>query len=312
MPRTWTIAAASILALMAGLVAGRDVRAHAQPNAFRAAVDLVSLSVTVVGPAQRYVVDLSQDDFLVLEDGVPQQLTFFGRTGVPLALALLLDTSASMDMMLATAQEAAIGFSRQLEPSDLATVVDFDSRVQILQEFTADKRSLEQAIRRTSAGGSTSLYNAVYIALKELNKVRPENEAPYGSRRRAIVVLSDGEDTSSLVSFEEVLDLASRSDTAIYTIGLAAPAPGGRWSQDAQFVLRRLAQRTGGRAFFPHGVKDLEQVYGDIHDELSSQYFLAYESTSPKTDGQWRRIVVRVSRPRVAVRTRQGYYAPKK
>lgn len=288
------------------------VLAAAQRPAFRAGVDLVSLSVTATDPSQRYVSDLTRDDFVVLEDGVRQNLTFFAKTGIPLALALLIDTSASMEQSLETAQEAAIGFARQLGPADVATIIDFDSRVQTAQEFTSDVGALESAIRRTAAGGSTALYNAVYIALRELNKLIPrhDREAP---RRRAIVVLSDGEDTSSLVTFDEVLDLASRSDTVIYAIGLGVQQPASRrGGQDGAFVLRRLAQQTGGRAFFPQHAKELVDVYGQIRDELASQYSLAYESNSGGGSGQWRRIAVRVNRPGVTVRTRQGYFAPSK
>ena len=130
----------------------------------------------------------------------------------------MLDTSASMDTKLPTAQEAAIGFVRRLRAQDLAEIIDFDSRVTIGAPFTANAAELEQAIRKTSAGGSTSLYNAIYIALKDLKKIVARNVEEI--RRRAIVVLSDGEDTSSLLPFEEVLDLAKRSETAIYAIGL--------------------------------------------------------------------------------------------
>ena len=123
-----------------------------------------------------------------------------------------------MESRLAIAQEAAIGFARRLRPQDLAQVVDFDSRVEIAQDFTNSVPDLEKAIRATTAGGSTSLHNALYISLKELAKIKAKSLDDV--RRRAIVVLSDGEDTSSLVSYEEVLDLAKRSETAIYTIGL--------------------------------------------------------------------------------------------
>ncbi len=284
--------------------------AQPQGSAFRVGIDLVSLSVTVTDAGQRYVADLSRGDFVVIENGVPQELTFFARTAIPLALALLIDTSASMEHTLAAAQEAAIGFAHQLGPTDIATIVDFDSRVQIAQGFTSDSEALEGAIRRVTAGGSTALYNAVYIALKELSKLTPQDD-PRTPRRRAIIVLSDGDDTSSLVNFDEVLDLASRSDTVVYTIGLAAPEPARtRNRQDGQFVLRRLAQQTGGRAFFPQDIKDLAAVYGDIRQELASQYSLAYESSSAKRDGQWRRVTVRVTRRGAIVRTRPGYYAP--
>jgi VWFA-related protein len=176
-----------------------------QQPTFRGSVDLVSLNVTV-NDGPRYVTDLASEDFAVFEDGVKQDVTFFTRANLPIALALLLDTSASMETKLPTAQEAAIGFAKRLRQQDLAEVIDFDSRVVVLQPFTTSEGELEQAIRKTSAGGSTSLYNAVYIALKDLKKVVAKNVDEI--RRQAIIVLSDGEDTSSLLPFEEVLDLA--------------------------------------------------------------------------------------------------------
>ena len=277
---------------------------------FRAGVELVSLNVTV-SEGSHYLTDLDQGDFSVFEDGVKQDVTFFNRTHLPIALALLLDTSASMDTKLPTAQEAAVGFARRLRPQDLAEVIDFDSRVVVLQNFTNSASELEQAIRRTSAGGSTSLYNAVYIALKDLKKVVARNIDEI--RRQAIVVLSDGEDTSSLLPFEEVLDLAKRSETAIYTIGLrenSSTSSGSKLFREAEFVLRQLSQETGGRAFFPNQLADLTGVYGQISDELSSQYTVGYTSKNGRRDGAWRRVVVRVNRPSTTARTKQGYFGP--
>jgi hypothetical protein len=218
---------------------------------------------------------------------------------------------AVFDNVLDTAQEAAIGFVRQLGTADVATVIDFDSRVHTAQDFTSETGALENAIRATRAGGSTSLHNALYIALKQLGKLTPLDD-PGDPRRRAIVVLSDGEDTSSLVSFDEVFDLASRSDTVIYAIGLGAnDLLSSRRGNDGVFLLRRLTQQTGGRAFFPKAAADLANVYSDIRNELASQYVLAYESGGAR-DGRWRRIAVRVTRPNVAVRTRQGYFASRR
>jgi Ca-activated chloride channel homolog len=282
-----------------------------QQPSFRVGVELVSLNVTVTDGTTRYVTDLDTPDFNVFEDGVKQDVTFFNKTNLPIALALLLDTSASMETKLQTAQDAAIGFTRRLRPQDLAEVIDFDSRVTVLQNFTASPSELEAAIRKTSAGGSTSLYNAVYIALKDLKKVVAKNVEEI--RRQAIVLLSDGEDTSSLLPFEEVLDLAKRSETAIYSIGLRAnegPSTGTKGFKEAEFVLRQLAQETGGRAFFPNQASDLNGIYGQISDELSSQYTLGYTSRNPRRDGSWRRIVVRVNRPSLIARTKQGYFAP--
>ena len=201
------------------LLTARMFGPGAQRAPFRSGVDVIGMNVTVTDASRHYVTDLDRQDFQIFEDGRPQEVTFFRKGSLPLALALLIDTSASMEQNLDVAQEAAVGFVRALAPADVASVIDFDSRVQVRQDFTADRNALEHAIRQTSAGGSTALYNAVYIALKELNKtIRDEPLAE--SRRRAIVILSDGEDTSSLVGFDEVLDLAARSDTAIYAIGL--------------------------------------------------------------------------------------------
>ncbi|MCE2514049.1 MAG: VWA domain-containing protein [Acidobacteria bacterium] len=282
---------------------------QAQPPEFRAGVDVVSLSVTVTDLETRFVTDLEPDDFAVYEDGIRQEINFFTRTQLPIALALLIDTSASMDEEMGTAQEAAIGFSQRLGPDDLAEIIDFDSRVDVLQGFTNDVDELESAIRRTSAGGSTSLYNALYISLKDLTRA-PLREADV--RREAIIVLSDGEDTSSLVSFEEVLELAKRSETAIYSIGLQSEDRRARTGfREADFVLRQLAQETGGRAFFPDEVSELPDIYRQISDELSSQYSVGYISANPLRNGQWRRIVVQVEREGATARTKRGYYAPR-
>jgi Ca-activated chloride channel family protein len=291
-------------------VTGSSVTAQApqtQPS-FRAGVELVSLNVTVVDGTNRYATDLLQEDFQVFEDGVKQDVTYFARANHPIALSLLIDTSASMEARLDTAQEAAIGFARRLRSQDLAEVVDFDSRVNVLQSFTSSVPDIEQAIRRTSAGGSTSMYNAIYIALKDLKKVVPKAQDEI--RRQAVIVLSDGEDTTSLLPFEEVLDLAKRSETAIYAIGLRSTDGGSRGFKEAEFVLRQLSQETGGRAFFPAQIADLAGVYGQIAEELSSQYSVGYTSKNSKRDGAFRRVIVRVGRPGLTARTKLGYYAP--
>ena len=275
---------------------------------FRAGVDVVLLNVTVTDGAKQHVTDLDLDDFTVLEEGRPQQLTFFRKADVQLALALLIDSSASMEQSLVVAQEAAIGFVDKLRPTDVATVIDFDSRAQVLAPFTNERPDLEAAIRRTVSGGSTTMYNAIYIALRELAKIKTDDEQDGETRRRAIVLLSDGEDTSSLVTFDEVLDAALRSDSVIYTIGLGVSPSARREASDPSFVLTRLAQQTGGRAFFPTQAKELTSVYGDIRYELASQYLIAYVSSGGRT-GQWRRVSVRVNRPGVTVRTRQGYFS---
>jgi Ca-activated chloride channel family protein len=275
---------------------------------FRGGIDVVSLNVTVTDGGKTFVTDLDRGDFAVFEDGVKQELTYFTRAQLPIALSLLIDTSASMEDKIRTAQEAASGFVKRLRPNDLGQVIDFDNRVTILQNFTADQALLDGAIRKTVANGSTSLHNAIYISLKELKKVRAKDTEDV--RRQAIVVLSDGEDTSSLVPFEEVLELAKRSEVAIYTIAIRGRDVGSRGFNEAEFVLKQFAQETGGRSFFPSAANELESIYAQIGDELASQYTMAYESRNPRRDGRWRRIVVRTTRPNTVARTKQGYYGP--
>jgi Ca-activated chloride channel family protein len=308
----WTVGVLVVAIVAYRPASGDSPRSQAQRSRFRTGVDVVSLNVTVSDGSRRYVTDLGQNDFEIFEDGRKQELTFFQKTGVPLALVLLLDTSASMEGSLPVAQEAAIGFARELGPSDQASVIDFDGAAHVLQDFTNDRSAIERAIRHTVANGSTALYNAMYIALRELNKT-PTGPRSAEPRRQAVVLLSDGDDTSSLITFDEVLDLAARNETTIYAIGLGLRTPlVPRSPPDAQFVLRRLAEQTGGRTFFPQMAKDLAAVYGEIKAELSSQYSLAYESTNTQRDGRFRNVAVRLTRTGAIARTRPGYYAPAK
>jgi VWFA-related protein len=298
------------VAAVALAAAGGGTRAATQQTpAFRAGIDIVSVAVTVTDPSGRFVTDLEPGQFHVFEDGAAEDVAYFNGTTMPIALALLLDTSASMEARMATAQNAAVGFVRRLQPRDVAELVAFDRDVRIVQGFTSDQAALERAIRSTTAAGSTSLYNAVYVSLKELRKNRVATGRDV--RRQGLVVVSDGEDTSSLVDFDEVLDLARRSETAIYTIGLRSKGDtGDKAIKEADYVLRQLAQETGGRAFFPARVEDLVGVYSQIADELASQYVLGYISKNSRRDGAWRRIMVRVDRQGATARTRPGYFGP--
>ena len=295
--------------LIAGCLGVALAAQQQQPPKLRSGIELVSLSVSVTDPAGKYVTELNQEDFEVFEDGAKQTISFFSRKQQPIALAVLLDTSNIMEEKLTTAQEAAVGFAKRLQSDDVAEVIDFSSQVRILQGFTNDALALEKAIRSTNADGSTALYNAIYISLKELGKIHARTEDEI--RRQAIVVLSDGDDTSSLLPYEEVLDLAKRSETAIYTIGLREQRDGGRPNfKEAEYVLKQLAQETGGRSFFPTSVHELPKIYEQISQELSTLYSVAYSSKNPLRNGAWRRIVVRVAKPGLIARTRQGYFGP--
>lgn len=279
----------------------------AQRTPFRSSIDVVALTVTVTGEGGKYVSGLTAGDFVVLEDGRPQDVTFFQREASPLAVSLLIDSSGSMQHQLAQAQQAASDFIARLRPGDLAQVVDFDRSIQVLQPFTNDREALERAIRRMTARGSTSMFNAVYIALRELGALASPPEGQV--RRDVVVVMSDGEDTSSLVTFDHLLDAAKRSQTVIYAIGLGLGSGSTRRnSVPPQVALRTLSQESGGRLFLPRDATGLADVYQTIADELASQYVLGYTSSNTERAG-WRRVSVRVTRAGAQTRTRSGYYA---
>ena len=192
-----------------------------RPSTFKSGVDVVALNVTVIDPEQRPIGDLGRQDFAVFEDGVQQQISYFETSVVPLDLAILVDTSVSMGPKLPFVKKAATTFAGLLRPGDRAAVLGFSNQVHVLTPFTDNLAEVTGAIDRTQAGGATALYNAVYVALREFGRaVAPGDPV----RRRAIVVLSDGEDTASLLSFDEMLAEARRAGVTVYTIGLRTDA----------------------------------------------------------------------------------------
>lgn len=307
MDRSVKFSFALALTAVCGIAAGFGLAPIEAQQVIRSGVDLVSLNVTVTN-GESFVAGLKQDKFQVFEDGASQEITFFSAERQPVALSILIDSSTSMEEKLTVAQEAAIGFVRRLGPKDVAQVIDFDSEQRVVQTFTNDHVALEKAIRSTASGGSTKLYNAMYVALVELKKVKAQSLDEV--RRQAIVVLSDGEDTASAVDYEYVLDAAKRSEVLIYCIGLKSrtdsPTKG---FKEADFVLRTLSQETGGRVFFVELLPQLATVYQTIADELVSQYTIGYTSRNPKRDGAWRTVRVIVDSTDAVARTKPGYYA---
>jgi Ca-activated chloride channel family protein len=228
---------------------------------------------------------------------------------VPVDLILMLDTSSSMADKMPAVHTAAINFLRTLRPDDRGAVVTFSDNVQVLEKLTPDRSRLELAVQSTTARGGTSLNTALYVALREFSGSKDDGAL----RRRAIALLSDGEDTSSVVSFDDVLALARKSAVNIYTIALQSPPPVAaprRLLSSSQYALKSLSQETGAAAFFPEQITQLQGVYSAIAQELSSQYSLGYSSSNSRADGRFRRIVVRVvSHPGMRPRARAGYMA---
>jgi Ca-activated chloride channel family protein len=284
-----------------------------QSPVFRSGSALVALNVTVQDSGARFVSGLQPDDFAVYEDGVKQDVRFFESAAVPIDLIVLLDMSSSMNDKLDVVHEAASGFLKTLRDGDRGAVVGFSDTVQVLQPLTSDRALLDKAVRSTGAKGSTSLNNAVYIAIKQFGQ---STHAGADVRRQAIVVLSDGEDTSSLVSFDDVLAQARKSGVNVYTVSLhskyEAAHPefsGRRYFSDADQAMKLLARETGAQSFFPSPAS-LKTVYGAIANELASQYSIGYAPANTRADGRFRRVVVQVvTRPELHPRTRPGYTA---
>ena len=228
----------------------------------------------------------------------------------PVSLSLLIDGSASMDEKLPFAQQAATRFVRTLRPQDNAQLIQFNDRITTLQDFTAEHDLLEKAVRRTTAAGPTALHNALYVALKELSRLKKQGEL----RRLAIVLLTDGEDTASLIRDEQVIELAKKTEINIYCISIRENRPQDRdrlsFSQ-AVHLLTVLARETGGQVHFPNSPSELETTYDRIAEELRTQYSIGYVSNNPRRDGKWRRIVVRTpDRDDLQIRHKLGYFAP--
>jgi len=266
---------------------------------FGSVVDVVSveLPVSVVDRGDTPVKNLSKDDFTVFEDGVVQEITHFSlNRELPVRLGLVLDTSGSMSETLPTVQRVVMGFLRDLlRPTDRAFIETFSDQPDLLAPFTADFLTLENALLALYPDRATALYDAVITGLFQFSGVRG---------RKAMVVLTDGEDTASKADFEDVLGYAQRNSVTIYTIGVDLPMS----KMIARWQLNKLAEVTGGRSFFVSGRSDLDRIYGIIDQELRTQYLLAYTSSSSKPLGELRTIEVEVNRPRVKVRTLAGYY----
>ena len=281
---------------------------------FRSGVDLVALNVVVTDSDKKYVSGLVPTDFAVYEDGVQQDVSFFGASEVPLDLAILLDTSASMTGKIGIVQQAASGFVATLRAGDRAMIVDIKDATKVLFPLGDDFGGARAAVMTTVPQGGTALYNGTYLTLKELVKQRRAN---IDVRRQAIVVLTDGDDTASLISYDDLMDLAKQSGIAIYTITLRskflvtqAQQRGHSYFSQSEFGMKALAQETGARSFFPSDVSELHGIYSAIAEELATQYALGYSSKNPKVDGAYRRVIVRVTdRPGAQTRTRAGYLA---
>lgn len=276
-------------------------------NRFTLDVTRVNLLFTVSDKKGRFVTDLTKDDFEVLEGKKPQTISeFTAESNLPLRLAILIDTSNSIRERFHFQQEAATEFINSvMRPrQDKAVVVSFDTAAEMVTDLTDDIEQLNASIRGLRPGGGTSLYDAIFYTCRDKLML----DRPLHKFRRAMVILSDGEDNESRYSRDQALEMAQKADVVVYTISTNIT----RVETEGDKVLKYFAQETGGLAFFPFRVENLEQSFENIANELRHQYNILYRPDPLRTDGLYHTVSIRVKgRKDLVVRARRGYYAPK-
>ena len=277
---------------------------QAQP-VFRAGVDLTTLAASITDRKGNIVTDLTGNDFEVLEDGKPQAIRFFangdGDAAPPMHLGLMVDASGSMQNDMKLAQGAAIKFLNMLPEAEDITLVDFDTQVRITRYPQRDFPRLVERIRQRKADGWTAFYDALGTYL---------DGADSQEGRKILVMYTDGADSRSAITLSETLTLLRASQVTVYAIGLVEHTGSARLQ--LQMTLRQLTEATGGQAFFPSEMKDVENAYDKVLAEIKGQYHLGYLSTNTASDGAWRKVEIKVKRPDLRVRARKGYFGPYK
>lgn len=301
------ITAASTLLLSALTLL--PLRASDSPDNFKGRVDLVTLDVCVRDAAGRFLPTLNASDFLVLEDGAPQQVAFLSPAdALPLRVVILIDASASMaGVKLERAIQAATKVADLLEPDDQLEIIAFNQQASIVQAFGEDRSQVRPTLTATHASGTTAFNEAVLVAANELVRARRANPIDV---REVIIALSDGEDTASRVGFEEVLGALRRSGAIVYALSLRT-GPTGNWL-GATWPLMQLASDTGGRALAVPQIDALDTLYKEIDQEVRHLYRIGYVSSDARRDGRWRTLSVRVPSQDTKIQTRLGYYAPRR
>ena len=299
MPRTFLVLIATIVL---GTCTFLPALAQETDDVVKVDSSIVVLNAIITDAKGRHVPGLKQSQFTILENGVEQEIATFTTEETPYAAVILLDTSGSMDQRIALARSAAIRFLDGLRENDNAEIYRFDSKVSLVQKFS-NSRDVDEKIFDLRADGMTSLNDAVYKAAVDLS-TRPE-------KRRAIIVLSDGMDTSSGKSADKALKAALAAHAVIYTVDMSSVTTDGRARQQNQGVLRTYAEKSGGMFVATPGGAAMRAAFESIVDELGNQSTIAYEPKNTTKDGKWRTVEVRVAKSNLTIRTRKGYHANK-
>lgn len=306
---------AAISALGVGLVASGQQTPQTvpppqadEPTRITVEVTRVPMLFTVTDKKGRFITDLTKPDFEILENKKRQEIAeFSAETDLPLRIAVLIDTSNSIRERFRFEQEAASEFVKSVlrTKNDKGMVVSFDTQPELVTDLVEDTEQIEKGIRSLRPGGGTTLYDAIYFACQD----RLQRDQPSTKYRRAVILLSDGDDNNSRYTRDQALEMAQKADAVIYAISTNLS----RIESDGDKVLKYLTAETGGRAFFPFKVEDLEVSFENLASELRHQYSLAYRPEPLIADGQFHPIDLRVKgRKDLVVHARRGYYAPKK
>jgi len=285
------------------LVASAGVLAGASQPTFRAGVDLVTFGVTVVDRKGNLVTDLTRDDFEIIEEGHRQAVSLFTRglgagEGPATHLGLMLDTSGSMENDLKLARSAAIKFLNLIPEAEDITLVDFDTEVRVTRYPQRDFARLVERIRMRKPDGWTALYDALGVYL---------HGADGRNGRTILVMYTDGADSRSELNLGELMDLLKASQATVYAVGLIEHT--GSMRNELRMRLQQMTEVTGGQAFFPSALKDLDASYEKVLAEIRAQYQLGYLSSNTSLDGNWRKVEIKVRRHDVKLRSRKGYFA---
>jgi Ca-activated chloride channel family protein len=305
-----TIKKSAGVAVILALICTAAVRAQsptseAKSQTLKVDVDLVLVNTTVSDPLGRMVTGLQPENFQLWEDKVEQKIQYFSNEDIPLSIGLIFDATGSMSDKISTARDAAITFLKMGNPEDEFFLVTFSQQAQLVQDFTTDIRRLQNHLLFTPAKGLTPLFDAVYLGLDKMKGAT--------NKRRALLLITDGEDNHSRYSFADIKEFAKERDVQIFAIGIVNPFGELAQGKTGRAVIEDLVDITGGHAFFPESVYELQDICTKIGIELKNQYVLGYHSTNEARDGKWRKIRLKVNAPKglppLSVRGKSGYYA---
>jgi len=275
-------------------------------------VDMVVMYTSVFDKNGHFVAGLKKENFRLFEDGIQQSLTSFSQEDVPVSMGILIDLSGSMRGKIEQVTKAALAFIRASNPMDQVFLIGFNEEVELLQDYTSDIDEITDALENTIVSGGTALYDSIYLGVQKAHTgIKP---------KKAIVVITDGEDRDSYYKLDELLAKVQESDVQVFSVGFLDEVPEkgffGKWSktapEKAHDALLKISEETGGKAFFPNKLTDIHTIVNEIATDLKSQYSLSYFSSNAARDGSFRRVKVELSSaPNATPRYRRGYYAPK-